>query len=192
MRLYFLRHGQAGRPEEWPHPDAERPLTKRGIEESHAAARGMRWLDLKTELVLSSPLVRAHQTALITAEELHLEVTIAPALASGCTLAEFAGVLAEHLPVPHGHEGTMPPDAEPAEPLPGAVMFVGHEPDFSTIIGALVGRRGQAAITLKKGALCRVDVESDVQGWRWSPANLHGSGTLLWLLTARQLSRLGK
>jgi phosphohistidine phosphatase len=191
MRLYFLRHGQAGRPEEWPHPDAERPLSKRGIEETHAAARGMRWLDLKVELVLSSPLVRAHQTALICAEALQREVTIAPGLASGCTLGTLASVLAAHLPVPPVHNGTTS-DAEPAEPAPRGVLLVGHEPDFSTLLGAIIGRRGNAAIQLKKGALCRVELESEVDGWRWSPANLHGSGTLVWLLTAKQLGRLGK
>ncbi|HEV2235464.1 MAG TPA: histidine phosphatase family protein, partial [Ktedonobacterales bacterium] len=74
MRLYFLRHGQAGNPDEWPHDDDERPLTRRGMAETAAAALGMRWLDLRIALVLSSPYVRAHQTALITAGELGLGV----------------------------------------------------------------------------------------------------------------------
>ena len=192
MRLLFLRHGQAGNRAEWPHPDAERPLTKRGVEETRAAAAGMRGLDLGIELVLTSPLVRAHQTALITAESLGLSVSIAPGLASGCTLATFAETMAEHAPLPRPSSADAGGQTAADPPLPRRVLLVGHEPDFSDIIGQMVGQRGAAAITLKKGALCRVDLDPEVDGWRWAPANLRGSATLAWLLTAKHLSRLGK
>jgi phosphohistidine phosphatase len=197
MQLYFLRHGQAGNPDEWTRPDEERPLTKRGLAETHAAAQGMRWLDLGIELVLSSPFVRAHQTALITAEELKLQVVTVDALASGCTLGALAEVLAAHVPLPQETSGTTTTangDAhtDPAAPhLLDSVLLVGHEPDFSAIIGAMIGRKGTATMLLKKGGLCRVDLEPAVDGWRWAAANLRGSGTLVWLLTAKQLGRLG-
>lgn len=195
MRLYFLRHGQAGNPDEWPHDDDERPLTRRGMTETAAAALGMRWLDLRIAVVLSSPYVRAHQTALITAGELGLGVQSVDELASGCTLTMLANALAAHLP------GGAPEDAAAEAPATGeeateiktsfGVLLVGHEPDFSEIIGAIIGRKGSAEVQLKKGALCRVDLNPNAPGWRWSAANLRGAGRLAWLLTAKQLGRLG-
>jgi phosphohistidine phosphatase len=193
VRLYFLRHGQAGNPDEWPHDDDERPLTKRGMAETAATALGMRWLDLRIELVLSSPYVRAHQTALITAGELGLGVQEVDGLAPGCTLTMLADVLAAHLPEgpPADAAGTHDDDDAAARKPAYGVLLVGHEPDFSEIIGAIVGRKGAAAVQLKKGALCRVDLDPTIPGWRWSAANLRGAGRLAWLLTAKQLGRLG-
>jgi phosphohistidine phosphatase len=195
VRLYFLRHGQAGNPDEWPHDDDERPLTKRGVAETAAAALGMRWLDLRIALVLSSPYVRAHQTALITAGELGMGVQTVDGLASGCTLTMLADALAAHLPAgpPEDESAGMPADDEEVAELKPSygVLIVGHEPDFSAIIGAIIGRKGSAEVQLKKGALCRVDLNPNIPGWRWSAANLRGSGQLVWLLTAKQLGRLG-
>ncbi len=193
MRLYFLRHGEAGSREEWTGPDDERPLTKAGKAEMRDVARGMRWLGLGAEVVLSSPLVRAQQTAAIAAEALGKSVTLAPGLASGCTLVALAETLAAHLPTPP------PPEAADATAhehstgaaFPGGVLLVGHEPDFSMLIGTLIGRKGSAAITLKKAALCRVDLDPTAHGWRWDAAHLRASGALVWLLTAKQLSRMG-
>ena len=194
MRLYFLRHGQAGSREDWDRPDEERPLTKRGIAESHDGARGMRWLDLGIEIILSSPYVRAHQTALIVAQELGLDVTTAPGLASGCTLSSLAETLAQHIALQHGPAPA--PESPAASSAVGhttrGVLLVGHEPDFSTIIGAMIGRKGTGLVRLKKGALARVDFDPDVDGWRWAAANLRGSGALAWLLTAKQLIKLGE
>ena len=193
MRLFLLRHGQAGQRENWPHPDEERPLTKSGIKETRAAAAGMRWLDLGIELVLTSPLVRAQQTALITAEALGLDVSIAPGLASGCTLDSFAETLAAHVPLRHPAGSASNEQLAMAdEPVPRRVLVVGHEPDFSVIAGQMMGQRGGANITLKKGALCRLDLDPEVDGWRWASTHLRGSATLAWLLTAKQLGRLGR
>jgi phosphohistidine phosphatase len=195
VRLYFLRHGQAGNPDEWPHDDDERPLTRRGMAETAAAALGMRWLDLRIALVLSSPYVRAHQTALITAGELGLGVQSVDELASGCTLTMLANALAAHLPggAPADTAAEAAATGEEATEIKASfgVLLVGHEPDFSEIIGAIIGRKGSAEVQLKKGALCRVDLNPNIPGWRWSAANLRGAGRLAWLLTAKQLGRLG-
>jgi phosphohistidine phosphatase len=195
VRLYFLRHGQAGNPDEWPHEDNERPLTKRGIAETAAAAQGMRWLNLRIALVLSSPYVRAHQTALITAGELGLGVQTVDGLAPGCSLTTLAETLAAHLPdaSPDDEPAATPMNGEAASALKRSysVLLVGHEPDFSELIGAMIGRKGAAEVQVKKGALCRVDLDPSIPGWRWSAANLRGSGDLAWLLTAKQLCRLG-
>ena len=141
-----------------------------------------------------SPYVRAHQTALITAGELDLGVQTVDGLASGCTLTMCAAALAAHLPegpVDEGAEAHSGDDEAAALKPSYGVMLVGHEPDFSEIIGAIIGRKGSAAVQLKKGALCRLDVDTGGPGWRWSAANLRGSGQLAWLLTAKQLARLG-
>ncbi|HEV2235269.1 MAG TPA: hypothetical protein VGR57_01290, partial [Ktedonobacterales bacterium] len=113
-------------------------------------------------------------------------------LASGCTLTMLADTLAAHLPEGPPADASDAHDDDAAERKPPqGVLLVGHEPDFSEIIGAIVGRKGAAALQLKKGALCRVDLDPTIPGWRWSAANLRGAGRLAWLLTARQLGRLG-
>lgn len=184
MRLYFLRHGEAGSSEEWAGPDEQRPLTKEGITQMRAVARGMRWLDLAIDLVLSSPFTRAHQTATIVAEELGLSVTTAAGLASGATADALADVLARRAPTTR-----VPPETVAYNPpLNERILLVGHEPDFSTLVGWLIGG---AAIQLKKGALCRVDLDPDAEQWRWDTTHLQGAGTLAWLLTPKQLRRLG-
>lgn len=190
MRLYFLRHGQAGTRDEWTGPDEDRPLTRRGISETQAAAHGMRWLDLDVDLLLSSPLVRAYQTAEITAGILKCEVVRAPALAPGCTLVALAELLATHIPL--DHSATEPTETSNHSTIPRGVLLVGHEPDFSSLSGTLIGRKGGASILLKKGALCRIDLAPEMNGWRWDASHLRASGTLVWLLTVKQLGHLGR
>jgi phosphohistidine phosphatase len=155
MELYFLRHGIAA--DVGPHGsgDAGRPLTKEGIAKMQSAARGMRRLGLELDALLSSPLVRAHQTATIVARELGLELQLADELAPGCDLARLTGLLGEY---------------RAAE----RVMLVGHEPDFSQMIGALTGG---SRVLMKKGGLGRVDVDRLEEG----------AGTLIWLLPPRAL-----
>src|SRR5215468_1467835 len=70
MDLYILRHGLAGSREEWSGPDAERPLTNKGRSRSQAAARGLGLLGVAPEVILTSPYLRAAETAQLTAEVL--------------------------------------------------------------------------------------------------------------------------
>ena len=114
MKLYFQRHGIADWPD-WNKSDDDRPLTPDGIDRLKAQAKTLKRLDLKLDLVLSSPLPRAKQTAEIVADKLGLKVTTTPALAPGLNVAKLTKLLASHA------------KAE-------SVMLVGHEPDFSTCI----------------------------------------------------------
>jgi phosphohistidine phosphatase len=155
MELYFLRHGIAADVGPAGLGDAGRPLTKEGIEKMQAGARGMRRLGLRLDALLSSPLVRAHETAAIVARELGLELQLAEKLAPGCDMAQLFALLGEYRTAEH-------------------VMVVGHEPDFSILIGALTGG---SQVLMKKGGLARVDIELLEQG----------SGTLTWLLPPRVL-----
>jgi phosphohistidine phosphatase len=155
MELYFLRHGIAEDVGPEGQGDAGRRLTKAGAAKMRDAARGLRRLGLRIDTLLSSPLARAQQTAEIVARELGPELLLSDALAPGCDVARLFGLLGEH---------------RAAE----RVMFVGHEPDFSSIVGDLTGG---SRIEIKKGGLARVDLE----------ALDAGSGTLIWLLPPKAL-----
>ena len=155
MELYFLRHGIAADVGPAGLGDAGRPLTKEGIAKMQAGARGMRRLGLRLDVLLSSPLVRARETAAIVAREFGLELQLAEKLAPGCDMAQLFALLGEYRAVEQ-------------------VMLVGHEPDFSTLIGALTGG---SHVLMKKGGLGCVDIERLEQG----------AGTLTWLLPPRVL-----
>lgn len=135
MEIYFLRHGIA----EDSSPDgsdAARRLTDKGIAKLEGAREGLRRLKVAPDLLLTSPLVRARQTAEVVGRHLGLDPQVAEALAPGCDAEQLLALLAGY---------------------PGAarVMVVGHEPDFSSMIAELTG--GQ--VEMKKGALARVDLE---------------------------------
>ncbi len=137
MELYLLRHGIAADVGPEGSGDAGRPLTEEGIAKMGEEARGLRQLGLQLDALLSSPLVRARQTAEIVGRALKIELQLANALAPGCDLAQLRDLLGEQ----RGAE---------------RVMIVGHEPDFSQLAGALTGG---SHIQLKKGGLVRVDIE---------------------------------
>ena len=84
MRLYFLRHGAADWPD-WNKPDDERPLTKEGGRELHKVGEFLARLKANPDLILTSPLPRAAETADIAAEHLgvrvHEETLLAPGFA---------------------------------------------------------------------------------------------------------------
>lgn len=183
MRVYILRHGRAGARETWTGDDRARPLTDDGRERTVAAARGLAALGVRPDVILTSPYTRAAQTAELTAKTLAGmaskadrvgEVTEEPALAAGATLEQVALALAERAEL-------------------GDVMLVGHEPDLSGVIGALIGgNHGGARVEMKKGACCRVDIPAGaVRKAGGAPEKLAGTGTLAWLLTASQLAAIG-
>ena len=155
MRLYFLRHGIADWPDWDPARDHERPLTKEGLRKMKEQAKALADLDLKIDAILSSPYARAYQTADIVAGKLGLEVKTEPLLAPGFAydkLAEIAKSFDDNQ----------------------ALLLVGHEPSFSMVIAELIGG---GRVQLKKGALARVDVNSELQG------------ELVWLLQPKVLTR---
>ena len=81
QQLWFLRHGEAE-----PHdarPDVDRRLTDRGEEQSRAAGRALAALDITFQLVLTSPRVRALDTARLACEALGCTFVIDDALSSG-------------------------------------------------------------------------------------------------------------
>jgi phosphohistidine phosphatase len=161
MRLFLLRHGLA----EEGHAglaDFDRALTAGGRAALVPIARGLHRLKVAPDALLSSPLVRARQTAEIVAPILGRQVAIADQLASGAGLEQIVEVIEQ-------------------SNAPGSLMLVGHEPDFSTAAALLVGAPA-GSLQLKKAGLIRIDLFG-------SPRP--GSGRLRWLLTPRHLSLIG-
>src|SRR5919197_217772 len=137
MEIYVLRHGIAverGTPGY--KKDSDRPLTKEGEEKMHQIAEAMLAMELKFDLILSSSLVRAEQTAKIVADALDEEVTFTDHLAPDGNALELI--------------------REINDEKPQRVLLVGHEPDLSRLISLLVTGGTDASIELKKGGLCKL------------------------------------
>jgi phosphohistidine phosphatase len=159
MEIYILRHGIAvDRGTPGYKKDSDRPLTNEGEEKMHEIAKAILAMDLKFDLILSSPYVRAQQTAQIVAAELDEEVT----------LTEFL--------VPNGNALELIRELNDGKPQ--RVLLVGHEPHLSGLISVLVTGESDAAIELKKGGLCKLSTDRLAFGQ---------CATLNWLLTPKQL-----
>ena len=162
MNCYFLRHGIAVEPEQWTGRDFDRPLTHEGIERMKCEARAIADLSLRLDVIVTSPLLRARQTAEIVADRLKLrdEIVEDKRLAEGFDVRWLSAILGER---------------DKAE----AILLVGHEPTMSATIGRIVG---DASVELKKGALGGVAL-SDASATR---------GTLICLIPPKVLTQLGK
>src|SRR5215471_16942710 len=108
MQLYFLRHGEADWPD-WNKPDDERPLTDFGKKEVRRVTKFLDRLKVEPDLIVTSPLPRASQTAEIVAAELKTKLRADEALVPGFGIDELRTVLKRH--------GSK------------ILMLVGHEPD---------------------------------------------------------------
>jgi phosphohistidine phosphatase len=157
LKLYFLRHGRAMARADWSGDDDLRPLTPEGEAAMARAARTIAAMDLGFEVVVTSPLIRARRTAEIVAEAAGPGVGVVEdeRLAGGLDVKALRAIVAGH-------------------GAPKSLMLVGHEPDFSTVIGALIGG---GRVVCKKGGLARVDAaDGDLK-----------AAELVWLLPPSQL-----
>jgi phosphohistidine phosphatase len=138
MELYFLRHGEADWPE-WKKSDDERPLTKRGKREMRDVAKFLDRLKVRPNLIVTSPLPRAAQTAEIAADYLKAKLRKDELLAPGFGASKLPTVLKRH----------------------GArvLMLVGHEPDFTQVISELTG----ASLKLSKAGVALVDLDPEFE-----------------------------
>jgi len=127
--LYFLRHGKAGQPRAT--DDDARELTERGREALRVAAPLWRRLNLRPDVVLTSPLARAAHTAQLFCEAIGGTPVEDDRLRPGASWGDLARAMAGHT------------DAR-------RVMFVGHEPDLSSAIAEL---SGAAAVRMRKGGM---------------------------------------
>ncbi|MGE0360635.1 MAG: phosphohistidine phosphatase SixA [Vicinamibacterales bacterium] len=166
LELYLVRHAVAAlRGPDYP-DDAERPLTPEGVDRWRRSAAGLREIGVAVDVVLTSPLVRAQETAEILAATLKPKprLTVAEALAPGRKPADALALIAKYAAAPRGAS---------------RLALVGHEPDLGELAARLLGAKG--VIEFKKGAVCRLDVD------RAMPA---GPATLRWFLPPRVLRGL--
>jgi len=166
MRLSLLRHGIAvERGSSGDEDDGERSLTAKGERRMRRSAEGMLALGLTYDLILSSPYLRARQTAdivaqiLKTAEGIHLSDRLTPA---GSPRQLLAALQTEY--------------RERQE-----VLLVGHEPYLSRLISTLLTGGPNLSVVMKKGGLCTLDVET---------LRFGRCASLLSLLSPSQLRRL--
>jgi phosphohistidine phosphatase len=134
MKLYFLRHGEADWPD-WKKSDDERPLTGRGKKEMREVARFLERMKVRPDLIVTSPLPRAAQTAEIAAEYLKTKLRQDESIAPGFGISELRTVLKRH--------------------RAKSLMLVGHEPDFTEVISKLTG----ATLKLSKAGVALLDVD---------------------------------
>jgi phosphohistidine phosphatase len=158
VALHLLRHADAGDPTAWDGEDAARPLSEKGVRQAERLGRHLAVARFEPDLILSSPKVRAVQTAEIVAAALDREVVIDERLGGPFGLATVAAMLEDR--------------GAPRRPV-----LVGHDPEFSDVLGELVGA---STITLKKGAIARVDLEGRIEA---------GGGVLRLLLPPDHLPR---
>ena len=133
MILYFLRHGKAGSPRAV--DDDARTLTPKGEAALRSAAPLWRRLNLRPDVVLSSPLPRALGTAELLCEAVGGRPTVDDRLRPGAGWGELARAMAAHA------------DAR-------RVMFVGHEPDLSAAVALLTGA---SSVRMRKGGVACVE-----------------------------------
>ncbi|MFM1892035.1 MAG: hypothetical protein RLZ44_1112 [Pseudomonadota bacterium] len=168
MDILIVRHGIAEERESFAErgrSDDLRPLTKKGIERMREGARGLKQVVEQIDVLASSPLTRAQQTAEILAKSFSPGPVIeVPELAPGHGPAVVTAWLA-------------------AQETDGTLALVGHEPDLSELVAWLVCGRSEGFLDLKKGAACLVSSHG-------APAQ--GRCILRWALTPRQLRQLGR
>lgn len=161
--LYLVRHAIAAeRGPNYP-DDRERPLTSEGVSRFKRSVEGLRKLDVKLELVITSPLVRAAHTAELLVSGIGAKPRLErlDALAPGGRRAEVLEAIARYSKRAHH------------------VALVGHEPDLGELASRLLRARG--TIEFKKGAVCCMELDG---------AMPTGPGVLKWLLPPRALRKL--
>jgi phosphohistidine phosphatase len=135
IELYLLRHAHAGDPGAWSGDDDVRPLSAKGEAQAERLGAFLAGVGFQPDAIVTSPKVRAADTARIVAAHLGANVTEDGRLGGGVTVATVEAVLAD--------VGD-----------PGRVVLVGHDPDFSELVEAFTG----AGVAMRKGSLARIDV----------------------------------
>jgi phosphohistidine phosphatase len=162
MNLYILRHGIAVARGAPGYKDAERPLTPKGRRRLHQITAAMREMELSFDLILSSPFARALQTAEIVARTFKRKSKL---------------VLSNEL-TPGGNPKSLLEQINKIRPHPKNILLVGHEPYLSQFTGLLLAGNTNTAIDLKKGGVCKLEIET----LRYGRCALLG-----WLLTPQQM-----
>jgi phosphohistidine phosphatase len=165
MKIYLIRHSNAVDPGTPGYEDdSTRPLTEKGRDKMDRIASALQVLGLKPDLIVSSPYVRARETAEIVAKVLKYKKDLA---------------FCEEL-VPMGDADEVIGEINEKYNVDELVL-VGHEPSMSTLIGTLTAGTPDLALTMKKGGVCCLSAD-DLRTSR--------TAILEWLLTPKLLSGL--
>lgn len=163
MVIYFLRHANAGSKHFSDSvQDEKRPIDKVGEQQSHDVGRAMAYLGVAANVVISSPLTRAQQTADIVAQEIGYEekIVLDDALRPEATFDQFKALLNRH-----------------RDKL--AILVVGHDPSMTEFVNrVLSGGTPMDVIEMKKGGAAKVERE------------LRRPAVLRWLLTPKVVQRI--
>ena len=158
LQLCFLRHADAADAAGWAGDDADRPLSAKGELQAERLGSFLAEVGFQPDAIISSTRVRAQRTAEIVGAAIGVGIRLDERLAGGFDPALLDVILADA--------------GGPSHPV-----VVGHDPDFSQVLGWLAGADG---LTMKKGAFARVDVRGPIAG---------GRGTLRWLIPPDLLDR---
>ncbi len=140
MNVYILRHASAGNRRSNPLTDRKRGLDKEGKQQCMLVGRYLTATKVHFDAVVSSPLKRALQTASLVATETGFEgrIEMDEALAPAGTLLAFEDILRRHAGVEN-------------------LLVVGHNPNLSQFLGALICSPHRASVRLRKSSLARLD-----------------------------------
>jgi len=165
MHLHILRHAIAVPRGTLGYPNDDRPLTEEGISKMVKCAKGIAMISGKFDVIISSPLIRALETAKITAEAAGYtnDIVITEYLIPGTPQKKLIEFISKY------HEKEK-------------VLIVGHEPQLGFFASKLIGS-DYSVIELKKGGICRIDIEE---------FPMRKSGKLIWHLTPAQLRSIAK
>ena len=161
MIIYFLRHASAGEHLANPKKDEKRALDKEGIEQCGYVGRALAALEAQVDVMVSSPLKRATQTASLVGNEMGYEgkLQIETGLRPEATFSDFRKLVEKYA-------------------RQEAIMVVGHNPNLSQFLGAIISDSGcEASVELKKGAVAKVEMR-------------RSTGTLQWCLTPKLVRAL--
>ena len=163
MKLYLVRHAIAEDSADY-EDDSLRPLTDKGREKMRRIASALKELGVQPDLIVSSPYVRASQTAGLLAKALKYkeELAYSDFLVPGAMPDDMIGEINEKFSVDE-------------------LMLVGHEPNLSSLVSVLLAGNADLSISLKKGGVCCLSVD-----------DLHydRKATLEWLVTPKISTRI--
>ena len=169
LDLYFLRHAIAAERNSTKYKDDSlRPLTNQGQRKMHRAALGMKILGLKFDAIISSPYLRAQQTAKIVVKAYELknkDIYFTNNLLPPASIKELLQEILVHFPKSK------------------SILFVGHEPHLTDMISTLLKCDNPLHIDFKKGGLCSLTIQYPLK---------NTSAILNWLMTPTQLAALSK
>jgi phosphohistidine phosphatase len=141
VQLHLLRHAHAGDPMKWHGSDDVRPLSEKGRLQAERLGRFLAGAGFEPDAILSSPRVRALETARLVATPLGLPVRVDDMLAGPLDIDTLEALLSS--------------SGDPRRPL-----LIGHDPDFSDLAAALTGL---PELPVRKGALVRIDLVRPIE-----------------------------